>query len=154
MHNPLVKAFALVGVALLAMSPTWADTPGKHPAYLHALSDLRDSRAHLQQQGTGNATGDLAEAHAIEHIDNAINEIKQAAIMDGKNIQDHMPVDAHLDRPGRLHTALDLLNKAKNDVSGEEDQPDTKGLQMRVLKHIDEARLSVQHAIEIVLGHK
>jgi hypothetical protein len=153
MHNSIVKAFAVVGVALLAMGPAWADTPGKHPAYLHALSDLRDARAHLQQS-TGNATGDLAQTHAIEHIDEAINEIKQASIMDGKNVQDHMPVDAHLDHPGRLHTARDLLNKAKNDVSGEEDQPDTKGLQKRVLQHIEDAQHSVEHAFEIVSGHK
>ncbi|HEY2679611.1 MAG TPA: hypothetical protein VGI65_21770 [Steroidobacteraceae bacterium] len=153
MHTSLVKAFALIGVALLAVSPTWADTPGKHPAYLHALSDLRDARAHLTQT-TSNETVDQAQAHAIDHIDKAINEIKQASIMDGKNIQDHMTVDAHLDHPGRLHNALDLLNKAKSDVSSEEDQPDTKGLRMRVMQHIEDARLSVEHAIEIVLGHK
>jgi len=152
MHSSLLKAFAVASVALFAASPTWSDTPGKHPAYLHALSDLRDARAHLEQV-TNNATIDQAEAHAIDHIDKAINDIKQAAIMDGKNIQDHVPVDSHMDNPGRLHRSLELLNKAHQDVSGEEDQPDTQGLQMRVIKHIDEAKNSVKHAIQIVESH-
>ena len=152
MHSPLLKLVALAGVALFAASSTWADTPGKHPAYLHALTDLRDARAHLEHV-TNNDALDQAEAHAIDHIDRAIGEIKKAAIMDGKNIQDHMPVDAHMDRPGRLHRAMELLDKAQRDVSGEEDQPDTQGLQLRVIKHIDEARHSVRHAIEIVNSH-
>lgn len=152
MRSSILKVFALASVALFAASPTWADTPGKHPSYLHALSDLRDARAHLEKV-TNNATIDLAQTHAIEHIDKAINDIKQAAIMDGKNVQDHMPVDAHLDSPGRLHTALELLNKAHQDVSSEEDKPDTQGLQMRVIKNIDEAVNSVKHAIQVVESH-
>jgi hypothetical protein len=152
MHSSYMKIIALAGIALLGASPTWADTPGKHPAYLHALSDLRDARAHLQQVTSSNSI-DQAEMHAIEQIDKAINDIKQAAIMDGKNIQDHVPVDAKMDRPGRLHRARELLDKAHHDVSGEEDQPDTQGLQMRVIKHINQARNSVQHAIDIVNSH-
>ena len=152
MHSSILKIIALAGIALLGASPTWADTPGKHPAYLHALSDLRDARAHLEQTSGSNSI-DRAEMHAIENIDKAIGDIKTAAIMDGKNIQDHVPVDAKLDRPGRLHRARELLDKAHHDVSGEEDQPDTQGLQMRVIKHINEARNSVQHAIDMVNNH-
>jgi hypothetical protein len=152
MHSSILKIIALAGIALLGASPTWADTPGKHPAYLHALSDLRDARAHLEQGSSSNSI-DRAEMHAIENIDKAIGDIKTAAIMDGKNIQDHVPVDAKMDRPGRLHRARELLDKAHHDVSGEEDQPDTQGLQMRVIKHINEARNSVQHAIDIVNSH-
>jgi len=80
----------------------------------------------------------------------AIGEIKQAAIMDGKNIADHMPVDAHLARHDRFRKAMELLDQAKRDVSGEEDQPDTQGLQLRVIHHIDEAKRSVRHAIEML----
>jgi hypothetical protein len=151
MHSSLMKIFAVATIALLGSSSTWADTPGKHPAYLHALSDLRDARAHLQHPS--NDPIDLEQMHAIEQIDKAIGEIKSAAIMDGKNIQDHVPVDAKMDRPGRLHRARELLDKAHHDVSGEEDQPDTQGLQMRVIKHINAARNSVQHAIDIVNSH-
>ncbi len=151
MHSSILKMIALAGIALLGASPTWADTAGRHPAYLHALSDLRDARAHLEH--ASNDPIDLEQMHAIEQIDKAIGEIKTAAIMDGKNIQDHVPVDAKMDRPGRLHRARELLDKAHHDVSGEEDQPDTQGLQMRVIKHINAARNSVQHAIDIVNSH-
>jgi hypothetical protein len=148
MHSSLLKIVAVAAVALFAAAPTWADNPGRHPAYLHALSDLRDARAHLEHFSSDPV--DHQEEHAIANIDKAIAEIKHAAIMDGKDIQDHMPVDAHLMRKGRFHKALELLDKAKRDVSGEEDQSDTQGLQRRVIHHIDEARRSVKHAIETV----
>jgi len=146
MRSSILRMVAAAGVALFIAVPSWADNPGKHPAYLHALSDLRDARAHLEQIGNDAVVDE--QVHAMDHIDKAIGEIKRAAIMDGKNIQDHVPVDAHLARTGRFHKALELLDKAKQDVSGEEDQPDTAGLQMRVLRHIEEARHSVVHAIE------
>ena len=148
MNFSMLKIVAAAGVTMFLAMPSWADNPGKHPAYLHALSDLRDARAHLEQ--LSNDPVDQEEIHAIDHIDKAIGEIKKAAIMDGKNIQDHVPVDAHMTRTGRFHKALELLDKAKRDASGEEDQPDTAGLQLRVIGHIDQARHSVQHAIDII----
>jgi hypothetical protein len=150
MRNSVIQVLAAAGVALLITAPSWADTPGKHPAYLHALSDLRDARAHLERFSSEPVN--IEEDHAIAHIDKAINEIKHAAIMDGKDIHDHMPVDAHMVPSGRFHKALELLDKAQRDVSGEEDQPDTQGLQMRVIRHIEEARRSVLHAIETIHG--
>jgi hypothetical protein len=147
MRSSVRHIIAATTFALFAAAPTWADNPGKHPAYLHALSDLRDARAHLEH--FSGEPVDNAEVHAIDHIDKAIGEIKHAAIMDGKNIQDHMPVDAHLARHDRFRKAMELLDKAKRDVSGEEDQPDTQGLQLRVIHHIEEARHSVEHAIDL-----
>jgi hypothetical protein len=144
----MLKIAAAAGIALFMTAPSWADNPGRHPAYLHALSDLRDARAHLEH--FSGEPVNIEEDHAIEHIDKAIGDIKKAAIMDGKNIQDHVPVDSHMNRPGRFHRALELLDKATADVSGEEDQPDTMGLQLRVLQHIEQARRSVKHAIEII----
>ena len=101
MHSSLLKIVAAATVALFAAAPTWADNPGKHPAYLHALSDLRDARAHLEHLSSDPV--DREEEHAIANIDKAIAEIKHAAIKDGKDIQDHAPVDAHLVRSGRFH---------------------------------------------------
>ena len=45
-----------------------ADTPGAHPAYLHALTDLRHARAHLSVQ-TPNWKVDADEQRAIDAID-------------------------------------------------------------------------------------
>ena len=86
---------------------------------------MRDARAHLAHFSREPVNEE--EEHAIEHIDKAIGEIKRAAIMDGKNIQDHMPADAHFKRHDRYRKAMELLDKAQRDVSGEEDQPDTQG---------------------------
>ena len=150
MHSTLMRWVAAAGFALFISAPLFADTPGRHPAYLHALSDLRDARAHLEHLSSDPV--DHEEESAINHIDKAIDEIKRASIMDGKNIQDHMPVDAHLMRRDRFRKAMELLDKAKRDVSGEEDQPDTQGLQLRVVNHIDAARHDVHNAIDTVLN--
>lgn len=143
-------SFAAAAFALIVATPAWTANPGAHPAYLHALSDLRDARAHLEHLASEPV--DQQEERAIAEIDKAIDEIKRAAIMDGKNIQDHVQIDAHLVHNGRLHKALELLDRAKADVSGEEDQPDTRGLRARVVQHIDEARHTVAHTIGMVLG--
>jgi hypothetical protein len=137
-----VIAFFLAVCATL----TFADDPGRHPAYLHALSDLRDARAHLDRL-TPSDRLDSEEEHAIREIDAAIGEIKHAAIDDGKDLGDHMPVDAHLGHRGRYHKALELLDRAHHDISEKEDDQFAHGLRRRALQHIDEAHRIVDHLI-------
>jgi hypothetical protein len=115
-----------------------AAPPAKHPYYLHALADLRDARAHLQKQG-GDKQMQWDEKAAIVEIDHAIQEIKKAAIDDGKNVDDHVAIDIHQARAGRLHAALDDLKQARNDVDKEEDNAFANGLKARALHAIDEA---------------
>jgi hypothetical protein len=109
-----------------------------HPAYLHALSDLRNARANLERRG-----GDFAmrwdERNAVEAIDRGIADIKQAALDDGKALQDHPPIDVHEPRAGRLHRALVALQAARTDVSQEEDNAFANGLRGRGLHDIDDA---------------
>jgi hypothetical protein len=119
-----------------------------HPAYLHALSDLRFARSLLERPNGGELR--QQEKDAIHKIDDAIAEIKRASIDDGKGLADHEPVDAHLPWAGRLHKALEVLDDARHDCRKEEDNPHTRGLQMRVLHHIDEAHHHVEEAIAIV----
>jgi len=145
MPKNFLRLVAVTTLALVTASPSWADNPGHHPAYLHALSDLRDARAHLQHLSSEQVIDE--ELRAIDQIDKAIGEIKRAAIEDGKNVEDHVMVDTGLSRSGRLHKARELLDKARRDASGEEDQPNTQGLQLRVIGHIDEAEHIVDHAI-------
>jgi len=127
----LKSALLLSAVTLLVSSWASADLPGKHPYYLHALSDLRSARWMLQHRA-----GDAAVS-ANEDI--AIGAIKHAAIDDGKNIDDHPNVDLPPDNPGRLHKALELLNKVHSDVAREEDDPMTRELRDRAVVHIDAA---------------
>jgi hypothetical protein len=123
-----------------------ADLPGKHPHYLHALSDLRAARWMLEHR-PGDAAVSGQEDAGITEIDAAIGEIKRASIDDGKDLHDHPKVDGPSDRPGRLHKALDLLREAHSDVAREEDDPMTKGLRNRAVGHIDGAIHATEHAI-------
>jgi tetratricopeptide (TPR) repeat protein len=136
----------VVFVVALCSAFSLADDPGRHPAYLHALSDLRDARAHLERFTDSERRND-EEQHAIDEIDRAIAEIKHASVDDGKDIHDHMPVDAHLGHRGRYHKALELLDKAHNDIAREEDDSWARGLRNRSLHHIDEAHRIVDHLI-------
>jgi|SRR5271154_5699054 len=132
-----------VSVTAVAQPPQ-----GQHPAYLHALTDLRHARAHLQRPDHGELHDQ--EKKAVHEIDSAIDEIKKAAINDGKDLNDHPPVDSHLDWPGRLHRAIELLDKAHNDISREEDNRFAQGLQQRALEHIDKAHHHVEEAIQVI----
>jgi hypothetical protein len=123
-----------------------ADLPGQHPAYLHALSDLRSARWMLEHRPGDRAISDQ-EGVAITEIDAAIGEIKRAAIDDGKDIHDHPALDVPPNHPGRLHKALELLRKTHKDVAREEDDPATRGLRNRAVGHIDGAIHATEQAI-------
>jgi hypothetical protein len=134
----LFSALALAGCA----SPP----PPKHPAYLHALTDLRDARWNLEHRPGDTAVYENEDV-AVSEIDRAINEIKRAAFDDGKNLAAHPPEDARLDRPGRLHRAAELLRKARADVDREEDNPQARDLKFRALDHIAQAIQATERAI-------
>jgi hypothetical protein len=120
-----------------------ADKPGHHPHYLHSLSDLRYARALLDKLAM-NEHRDELEQQAIGKIDDAINEIKRASIDDGKNLNDHSPIDAHLKRGERFRKTLELLDAVHRDVTMEEDDPQSQGLQGRIIAHVDEAHRIVE----------
>ena len=146
--TPVLAALALAA-SFTALSSHAADLPGKHPAYLHALTDLRAARWNLEHR-PGDAAVSAQEDVAIVETDRAIREAKVAAMEDGKNIQQHPPEDARLDSRGRLHHALELLNKAKNDVARGEDNPEARNLRNRVVEHVDLAIEATRHAIHDV----
>lgn len=138
----------LVPLLLAGLLPlvAMADLPGKHPAYLHALTDLRAARWLIEHRpGDAKVSGD--EDVAIARINETIDEIKRAAIGDGKDLRDHPMVDAKLDHNGRLHRAEELLNKVHNDIAREEDDPLTRGLRDRSVQHLDEAIHATHQAI-------
>jgi hypothetical protein len=148
LSTPLLAALALTA-SLASLSATAADLPGKHPAYLHALTDLRAARWNLEHRA-GDAAVSTQEDIAIVETDKAIGEAKKAAMEDGKSIENHPQEDAALDRPGRLHHAMELLRKAHDDVSREEDNPETRELRNRIDRHIDLAIEATAHAIHDV----
>jgi hypothetical protein len=119
----------------------------QHPAYMHALEDLRHARGHLLRPAMVTALTAWDENVAIREVDAAMNEIVRAAINDGKNVNDHPQVDVRMGWNGRLHRALELLTKARNDCMREEDNTFARGLQQRAITHIDVAIAYVRQGI-------
>ena len=140
--TPLV--LAVTGCVVAPAAP-----PAHHPAYLHALTDLRDARWNLEHR-PGDAAVSTQEDVAIVEIDRAIGEAKTAAMEDGKNVYQHPAEDAHLDSRGRLHHADELLHKARNDVAQGESNGQAVELRNRVIGHIDLAIQATQRAIHII----
>jgi hypothetical protein len=143
-------ALTILAILLFPLAHSFAAPApgGDHPAYLHALSDLRAARALLQRPDGGELREQ--EKKAVHEIDDAIAEIKRASIDDGKDLDDHPPVDTRMEWSGRLHRAVELLDKAHSDVAREEDNRYAQGLQQRALEHIDKAHRHVEEAIQIV----
>jgi hypothetical protein len=139
----------LAVAAVVAMSAPMAlqaqQVPGPHPAYLHALSDLRAARHYLAD---GWAWGPVRHDDdvAIHEIDAAIDEIKRASIDDGKGLNDPFPIDRHLSPHDRFRKANELLASAHHDLDRAEDVPQSRGLRNRALAHIDQAHQTVDNA--------
>lgn len=133
----LAVAATLAG-CVAAPPPPPAPVQARHPAYLHALTDLRAARWLIEHRpGDWAQTGD--EMEAVRRIDAAINEIKRASIDDGKNLADHPALDERPDHRGRIHEAVEYLRKARADVSGAESNGFANGLRDRAIGHIDGA---------------
>jgi hypothetical protein len=135
----------LIGSIALLPAAARADVPGPHPAYLHALSDLRMARAYLSE-GWGWDAVRHEDEHAVAEIDAAIREIKHAAIDDGKDLRDHPPIDSRLGWHDRFARANELLGRAHHDLDHAEDVPEARGLRNRAIMHIDEAHNTVDRA--------
>lgn len=118
----------------------------EHPAYLHALSDLRLARAFLDRPQEWNVMRD--QHAAIQEIDEAIGEIKRASIDDHKDLYDHPPIDARFDHRGRLHHVMELLNSADRDLHSEEDNRAAAGWRNAAIHDVNEARNAVHRAME------
>ena len=136
-------------LAVLLFAGCASTPPSRHPAYLHALSDLRTARWMLEHR-PGDAAVSVHESEAIGEIDRAIGELKRAAVDDGKNIHDHPSADLPSDYRGRLHKAADLLRKVRSDTYREEDNPNARGLRDRALGHVDAALHATEQAIRDV----
>jgi hypothetical protein len=134
-------------VALLCSGAAFADSPGKHPAYLHALSDLRNARAFLTYK-PGSHRVDADEQRAADEITAAIEEIRAAAVDDGKPLEERMAPDAGWTRTDRLHHVMQLLDKAREDCREHESNGYVKDTRHQAVHHIDLARKAVKKAIE------
>jgi hypothetical protein len=134
----IVAASALFTFFILAPATL---AHAQHPAYLHALSDLRTARAYLQMPVKPEAQD--ACKHAIKEINHAIDEIAKAARDDGKNPQVTPPPQSKGNQSWPLHSAVKLMKEARADIEHGQDLPENKGLREHSLDHIDKAILAI-----------
>jgi hypothetical protein len=143
-----------LAVSLLALIAAFtpaavnADTPGRHPAYLRARSDLRRAQFLLRVREEPNVRRHLIEAD--HQLENAIGEIDRAALIDRKDIDDHPRVDANLERRGRFRRIVELMRSARADLGREEDSGRAAGWRDAAFRNIDEA-LEQMHRAAVTL---
>ncbi len=136
----------ILGVAVLALAPfqSKADTPGRHPLYIHARSDLRAAQWISRGSEDPNVTRRLHQAD--QEIEAAIHEVDRAAAIDRKDLDDHPRIDEKLDRNGRFRRMMELLQRSRADIGREEDNPSAIGWRDLAYRHIDKAMEYVHRA--------
>jgi hypothetical protein len=125
------------GLAVPLLTPAQADIPGRHPAYLHALDQLRDARWFLEHRP--GPPLEERERQAIFEIDRAIEEVRRAAYYDGKDVYRHPREDEYPGGRERYRRISELLRMARDDVAREEDNVQVRDMQFRAVGHIDNA---------------
>jgi len=142
-NTKILLTLAVAAFVFAALS--FAQTPGRHPRYIHARSDLRVALNLLRVQDEPNV---MRHVHQADYeIEQAIREIDHAAVIDHRDVYDNPPIDRGLDRRGRIHKALELLGAARNDISREEDNPRAIGWRDAAYRHIDRAIDELHRAI-------
>jgi hypothetical protein len=138
---PIILAAA---AALVVSVLAFADTPGRHPHYLRARTDLRSAQFVLRVRDEFNV---MRHVRMVDReIDAAVVEIDRAAVIDRKDIEDHPPIDTSLDRPGRFRKAMALLVSARADIAREEDSPRAAAWRDAAYRHIDAAMDQLRRA--------
>jgi len=140
----LISACAAFIIPVVAQAQWWQH----HPRYLHAMSNLRTAYWLIAHRDERDPFARPEEGHALKEISRAYQDLKEASIIDEKDIADQPPPDMDFyDRRGRLHHALDLLYDARRDIQGEEDDPAARGFRYGALKDIDKAIRATNDAI-------
>ena len=140
----LGAAFAL---SLLASTWAAADEAGRHPHYIHALSDLRAAQWQIDHRRPEDGEVREDEQVASDETSIAIRAVTDAAVREGKDLGFQPPPDAPLAYGGRMHAAVDLLRAAHADLAMPEDDPVARGQQHAALLRVDAALHAAQRAI-------
>ena len=145
----LSVAAAAIACAAAAPMAAHAQWWSQHPAYLHAMSNLRTAYWLEAHREPADPAQSADEGNALREIRAAYKELKDAALVDDKDIDDQPPANfTYGDHAGRLHRALDLLHDAHDQIAKEEDNPSARGLRDRAAHHIDDAGRFTAAAID------
>jgi hypothetical protein len=126
---------------IMTMAPS---RPAIHPRYLQAIQDLRYARALLYRPDWREVMRD--QRAAVDEIDHAIGEARRAAIDDGKNPDDHPPIEARMGWGDRFRRAMELLNSAQSNLSFEEDNRAAAGWRAAAMANVNNAKSFVARA--------
>jgi hypothetical protein len=141
MRNTKFTIILAIAAALAFSTLAW----GRHPRYMHARTDLRTALLLLRVHDEPNV---MRHVHQADwEIDQAVREIDHAAVIDHRDLEDNPPIDRNLDRPGRIHKALELLRAARADIGSEEDNPRSIGWRNAAYQHIDAAIDQIKRAV-------
>ena len=140
----LGAAFAL---PLFTASLAMADEAGRHPHYIHALSDLRAAQWQIDHRRPEDGEVREDEQVSSDEVAIAIRSVTDAAARDGKDLGFQPPPDAPLTYGGRLHAAIDLLRAAHNDLAMPEDDPAARAQQHAALLRVDASLHAAQRAV-------
>jgi len=127
------------------VAPAVLPAGGPHPRYQSAIADLRYARALLYRSDWREVMRD--QRAAVDEIDRAIADARQAAIDDGRNPDAHPPVDMRMGWEGRFRKAMELLDSAQRDISAERDYGPGAAWQASALRNIQNARSFVARAL-------
>jgi len=141
---------AVFALPLLASALVMADEPGRHPHYIHALSDLRAAQWQVDHRLPEDGAIREDEQVSSDEVALAIRSVSDAAHRDGKDLGFQPPPDAPMAYGGRLRAAIDLLRAAHNDLALPEDDPVARGQQRLALLRVDAALHSAERAVNAV----
>ena len=144
--NPITRAAALA-VPLLLSTLAMAQMPGRHPHYIHALSDLRAAQWQIDHRRPEDGEMREDELVASDEVAAAIHSATSAASADAKDLGWNPPPDAPPAYDGRLHAAIDLLRAAHNDLALPEDDPMARNQQKLALYRVDAALHAAERAV-------
>ena len=143
-----IRTAILTLAVVLAPALAHADTPGRHPAYLRARTDLRIAQALTRVNEEPNVMRKMRSAN--HEIEVAVRQIDRAAVIDHKDVDDHPRPDAALDRAGRFRKIAELLRSSRMDLAREEDNGAARGWRNAAYQHID-AALDLLHRAAVDL---
>lgn len=135
----------MAGAVALLPQRAQAQGPGPNSLFFHALQDLRLARAYLNDNWAWEPVRQQ-DNQAIAEIDQAIHDIKAAAMDDGRPLTDHPPIDPHMGWHDRFGKAEDRLHAAHDDLARAQDPNENIDLRNRALRHIDAAEQIVDQA--------
>ena len=146
-----MKFAHLLSILLISALPmlAHADSPGRHPSYLHALTFLREARWDLNHR-PGDPNVSQQEQIAIQELDTIIHLTKKAARRDDKDVDDTPQWSEQNNHSGRLHRAEQLIDNAYAGITQPEDNPDDAFLRDQIVSHISRATQAIKQAIHDV----